>query len=782
MRNILPILILILFQNVLYSQNKYEITGQVKDKITNENMPFCNITILKEKKVYTGGISDNDGFFYFNVDSGKYKIVISYISYQTDTIATNFINSNQFLGVFKLSSKVNQLKEVALKTSKVIKKIDHDIVYITDEERKNATETGEVLEKINGITYDRFTNSIKVDNSSSVKLLINNLDKDSDYIKNLDPQKIKKVEIIRYPSGKYGLENYASVLNIITFKDYIGYSININDMGVFDPKTNDDFFPINQLNTQLDYTHNKTNYYIQLSNQINNLNTNYHSQYKTNDLSIINEPANNLEKNRKSKFLMNKIVLGADFYINPKNTLSYEFGFSYPEKKSSDFDSHIRYYDVANDLTNQERFHQNTSSNYKNIRNSIFYHGIIDQNNSIDASYSFNLNTNTFKQKTLFETANHVFSNKGDANSSQLNIEYNHDINDKFSYNLGYNNVFYSNTYIYVYDGDKSDYHFSNLKNNIYSNFSWSINNKSGVKVGLAYELYSLKTKETERKNYQSFQPFLNYRYLFNRNTSARLSYTVNSTYPGNEQTTPYSTYVNNNITRLGNPNLAPSYLHQINTHFSFLNNKLGFTPYYHFSKNHISIFTRQIDNNKLEYSYKNFDYYSKKGVKLNFRFSLFKRSLSVSSGLDFSKSYIEYQNNKNDLNNLTLTGQLFCTEKKTKMMFFLDYKKAIYKTINLNGYHMENMDYAMLGARKMFFKNKLMLMFMYIPPVGLGMNYERTNYFKTSAIETSENLDLGVIKNFFFIKMNYRFGNGHSVRKKEKKGFEENRVKKGIL
>ncbi len=758
----------------------YEITGQVKDKITNKNLAYCNITLLKEKEVVSGGISDDDGYFYFNVYSGRYKIIFSYIGYRNDTITTNLTNSNKFLGVFKLSPIVNQLSDVIIKTSKITNKIDKDVVYITDNERKKAVETGGILEKINGVTYDRFNNSIKVDNNPNVKLLINNLDKDVNYIMNLDPKKIKKVEIIRYPSGKYGLENYATVLNIITFRDYIGYSINSNDMGVFDPKTKGNYFPINQLNTQLDYTHNRINYYLQLSNQINNINTNYYSKYKTNNLSILNEPANNLEKNRKSKYFMNKIVLGADFYINPKNTFSYEFGVSYPDRRSSVFDSRISYYDASNSLINQERFNQNTSSTNKNIRNSIFYHGIIDQHNSIDVSYSFNLNTNTFKQKTIFETTNIDLSNKGDAKSSQLSIEYNHDITNKLSYNLGCNNAFYYNTYTYVNAGDKSDYNFSNLKNNIYSNFSWSINKKSGVKIGLAYELYSLKTKEAEWKNYQSFQPFLNYRYLFNKNTSVRLSYTVNSTYPGNEQTTPYSTYVNNNIIRVGNPILAPSYLHQINTQWSFLNNKLVLIPYYYFSKNHISIFTRPIDNDKLEYSYKNFDYYSKKGVELNYAF--YKRYLYIISSLDFSRSYIEYQNNKNNLNNLTISVQLNYTENKTKMMFFLDYNKSIYKTINLNGYNMENMDYTILGVRKMFFKNRLMLMFMYIPPVGFGMNYERTNFFKTSTIEATEKLDLGAVKNFLFIKMNYRFGNGHSVRKNKKKIFEENKERKGIL
>ena len=778
---LLALIISILFHNNLYSQNIYEITGQIKDKTTNENLAFCNVILLKEKKQIAGGISDKDGYFYLKANKGKYKIVISFMGYKTDTIATGFIKSNKFIGVFKLIPATNQLNEVTIKTSNIVKNIDRDVIYITDKVRKNAVETGDVLEKINGITYDRFNGTIKVDNNPNVKLLINNLDKDPDYIKNLDPKKIKKVEIIRYPSGKYGLKNYATVINIITFKNYVGYNVNLNDMAVFDMKTAKNFFPINQLNAQLDYTHNNVNYYIQVSNQINNINTNYDAVYKTNSLSIVDKPVNNSEKNRKSKYSNNKLVLGADWYINPRNTFSYEFGLNYPVKTSSELKSQISFYDANNLLTKQENFYKNLSRKNKSLRNSIFYHGIIDQNNNIDASYSFTSSSNTFEQNTLIESDNHFLFNNGKSQSSELNIEYNHIINKQFSYNLGYDNIYNSNSYYYNNDNDnRVDYHLSNLKNNAYANISWNINRKSGLKIGLAYELYSLKHKKT--KNYHSIQPFFNYRYLINKHTSLRLSYTVSSTYPQDEQTTPYTTYINNNIIKIGNPLLSPSYLHRINTNFSFFNNKLSIIPYFYFSKNYISIFTRQINNNQLAYSYKNFDYFNKKGIKLNLNFSLFKYKLYVSSGLDFSRSYIEYQSQNNDINNFTLNGDLYYTDYKSKLMFFIDFKKNIYKTINLNGYHMENMDYSMIGVRKVFLKNKLSLMLMYIPPIDFGLQYQRTNTFRTDSIVSIENLDLNIIKNFFFIKLNYKFGNGHNVRKIIKKEFEKPSSKKGIL
>ncbi len=780
-KNLIYVIIL-LFSLNLSAQHTYHLTGQIKDRNTNDNIAFCNVILKKNNKKVTGGITNDNGFFKFDVKQGKYQLIISFIGYKTDTIETGFIQKDKFIGILKLKPDNVKLNEVIIKSKKTLNKIDREVVYINDNDRKNAMVTGEVLEKINGITYNRFNNTIKVDNNANVKLLLNNLDKDADYIKNLDPKKIKKVEIIRFPSGKYGLQNYATVINIITFKNYIGYNFNANDMLVFDPGSKDNLLPINQFYALLDYTVNKTNFYIQLSNQINNINTGYHSIFKTNNLTISTDSPDNLSRNRIGKFFKNHVIAGLDYYIDPRNTLSYEFGLSLPEKQESDLYSLINYYDNNENLTQTKNYNQLVDNQNQNVRNSLFFHHIFNKKNDLDINVSFNIYTTDFKQDIKSGNENYLLVNSGNHKNWHLDIEYNHAINDYFSYNLGYNNYYRNNTYKYTTSGmPQSKYHLISMKNNIYTYFSWQMNKNNGLKTGLAYELYHINAGQKTTDTYKLL-PFFSYRYLINDQTSLRFSYSVNSTYPDNGQSAPYSINTNPNIIKKGNPNLQVSYIHQLDFHINLYRNKLHLMPYYHFSHQYISVTSNLLDDNQLIYTYKNIDFFSKKGMKLNFRVSLLKRALSISSSFDYSQSYIRNNNLSNHLDNLNITNQIFYIPHKSKWMFFLEYHKSIFKDINLYGYNMTNMDYSMIGIRRSFMKNKLVAMLMYIPPVNLGLEYDRINYFKFSDIENEDYFNLAIVKNFIFFKLYYRFGNGHKVKKREKINFDDTNTKKGIL
>lgn len=67
--------------------------------------------------------------------------------------------------------------------------------------REGATNTLEVLERMNGLSYDRYNRAIKVDGDSKVIMLVNGLQKNQEYIKNLSPNRIKEVEVM--PISRY---------------------------------------------------------------------------------------------------------------------------------------------------------------------------------------------------------------------------------------------------------------------------------------------------------------------------------------------------------------------------------------------------------------------------------------------------------------------------------------------------------------------------------------------------------------------------------------------------
>lgn len=67
------------------------------------------------------------------------------------------------------------------------------------------------------------TESITIGAESNVLILVNGREMPSNYALSLKPERIKKVEIIRHPAGKYS--GYPVVLNLELYEEYVGWDI-----------------------------------------------------------------------------------------------------------------------------------------------------------------------------------------------------------------------------------------------------------------------------------------------------------------------------------------------------------------------------------------------------------------------------------------------------------------------------------------------------------------------------------------------------------------------------
>ena len=211
MKKIFSLLLISAYSSILLAQNKVEVSGQIKDAQTKGALEFCTITALNTKdSLITGTVTNNKGFFTLPVEPGVYRFVFSFTGYKKDTTQAMMVSANKFIGVFKLEPTAEFLNEVSVKANSSENQLDRDVQIVTDKMKTGSTNTKEVLEKINGVTYDRYSNSIKVDNDEKVIILVDGLEKDQEYIKNLSPDRLKKVEIIRDPGGRYALEGYFS--------------------------------------------------------------------------------------------------------------------------------------------------------------------------------------------------------------------------------------------------------------------------------------------------------------------------------------------------------------------------------------------------------------------------------------------------------------------------------------------------------------------------------------------------------------------------------------------
>ncbi|MFT4697918.1 MAG: TonB-dependent receptor [Flavobacteriaceae bacterium] len=100
-----------------FGQESNSIVGKLTDKdYNNEPLPFANIII---KGTSTGTTSDIDGLFYFNnIQSGNYTLVISFLGYETLEITNVLVEKNKVTTInAALSANAASLEQVVIKTT-----------------------------------------------------------------------------------------------------------------------------------------------------------------------------------------------------------------------------------------------------------------------------------------------------------------------------------------------------------------------------------------------------------------------------------------------------------------------------------------------------------------------------------------------------------------------------------------------------------------------------------------------------------------------------------------
>ena len=92
---------------------KFNVTGRVYDKRSNETIPYANIYI---PHLNIGTASDNEGFFSLsNIESKICTLLVSYIGYETHKqVVTRLKNKDIFLNIF-LNQKVLKSKNIFIK-------------------------------------------------------------------------------------------------------------------------------------------------------------------------------------------------------------------------------------------------------------------------------------------------------------------------------------------------------------------------------------------------------------------------------------------------------------------------------------------------------------------------------------------------------------------------------------------------------------------------------------------------------------------------------------------
>ena len=511
---------LVLLTTFAFSQNDVNISGQVKDKFTKENLNYCSVVILDSKdSIISGAVTNDKGYFFIPVKPNKYKFVLSFVGYKNDTISTGYVNSDKFLGTYYISPDSKMMDGVTVKSSSRENTIDKDIQIVTSEMRLGATDTKDLLSKVSGVSYDRYNNSVKVDNNSNIVILADGVEKNLDYIQNLSPDRIKKIEIIRDPGGRYGLEGYSAIVNVILNKNYVGSELFMYDQALFDvaPQNKDYYLPINRISASYNYTYNKINVYGSINNRVNRfaLNTDTKTIYE-NDSIVYERPTTSSPNTISNNFRMNYTV-GVDYYINPKHTISLESNIhNFPNSSSGTEQLYETTVEKDGAIIDSYNFSTNSKNDYNQSNNSVFYIGKLSNKDRLDVSLTYSTYNDDYKNEYIqYDTNGRIETGSNNSQSTRLSVEYTRDFNSKLSTQFGYGNYWKQTDNKYTIQSSSSkdqSYSQTNTRHKFYGYASYNINKKISTKVGIAGETSNV-IDNNQNNDYFIFQPLLDFRY-----------------------------------------------------------------------------------------------------------------------------------------------------------------------------------------------------------------------------------------------------------------------------
>jgi hypothetical protein len=218
------------------------ITGTVVDARDNRAVPSATITLTDPatNKPVKGAFTNEKGVFVVsNIVSGTYTLILSFVGYETKTIANVKAGGNSAdvtLGTIKLSPGAKALKEVTIVGQRALieEKVDRTVYNAENDISNRGGDATDVLRKVPMLSVD-LDGNVSMRGSQNVKVLINNRPSTitagsvADAMKQIPSEMIKSVEVITSPSAKYDAEGSAGIINIITKKNTLqGGSLTID--------------------------------------------------------------------------------------------------------------------------------------------------------------------------------------------------------------------------------------------------------------------------------------------------------------------------------------------------------------------------------------------------------------------------------------------------------------------------------------------------------------------------------------------------------------------------
>lgn len=573
------LLVLTLFiSTIVFAQRpeskKITISGKVIEKGSNQPLEYATVIFENAtNKQLSGGITDENGNFKFDVTVGTYNARAEFISFKNVVIPQKEFSTNTDLGVISMEADAAQLDDVVViaEKSTVEIKLDKRVYNVGKDMMVKGGTVSDVLDNVPSVTVDA-EGTVALRGNENVKILIDGKPSGlaginiADALKLLPADAVEKVEVITNPSARYDAEGGGGIINIVIRKgkaNGLNGSIMVN---AGDPETYGVSANLNK----------KTNDFNLFSNigynyRTNLGNTMVDAEYFNSDGStsrFINERRTN---ERLSKGL--NVNFGADLNISKSATWTNAVTF---RKNSGENPDNVLFYNfdnsfnptfVRNRLNDQMsdefsiEYSTNFTKNFKKEDHKLTVDVAISQNRENEFATIYDQILGDASTLTTEGT-----SNKNDQQRNLFQLDYVLPFGKDGRFEAGYRGSFQNNLTDFevtpISDFSNTLEYVENV-NAFYTQYGSKIN-KFSYFLGLRFEdshieVNSLSLNDYNTKKYNNLFPSATINYEFSENSSLSLSYSKRINRPRGRFLNPVSSLSSNINIFQGNPDIDPS-------------------------------------------------------------------------------------------------------------------------------------------------------------------------------------------------------------------------------
>lgn len=738
-----------------------DISGVVysSDQGNKEPLAGANITAYTSDSVFMNGSASNEnGGFTMSVNDIPSVIKISFVGYTTYSYTDIYADNKGQINLdtcYLLPN--NTFSDVIVSASGVQRSLEVESYLVTNKMRARASNTLDLLDQIHGLRYDKLSNDIKIAGKSNILFLVNDLEQSSNYILNLIPERISKVEVNKSPRGKYQSEGYDAIINIILKDEYVGYDTTVQNFAIGNLAGNngDDWLMNEQPSVNLIYNNKKINIFTNYTYGRSKWNMgNEKDVFYEGLLDIKSGQADKHNPNDIYKYQGNAVSSGINYKIHTNHIISLQGEYLF-EKMSTDnfYDNNVK--DLVNNKkykTNNLTINQTRANEYTGT---LYYRGKPNQNLSLSMDFSYNhFKNDVFNALSLNDEKfiNNNYIEK--RNLFKFNTEAEYTFSEKVSLNLGY--IYNVREYKSELSDKQNILDYKESRHRGFTHLQYNLNEKLSFEIGTGFESFSINNSET-KKHYSKVLPYAVANYNISESINLKAAYLTHMQYSGLHQLNPSETAIDSLMIQVGNPDLISSVAHSFSIDLN-LWNRITFTPSMIYIPNSIGEYITKDDNRFLT----TFQNINTKEYSLQLVYDQpIGEYFNFTNSITYYHRKAKYAGIRNSLDGWMLDSEISYFNPDYSFMAQLGYYRNMDKTIRIQGFQMYNFDSWAITLNKQFLKNKATIMLSYFLPLEWGVRDVQKRVINSPDYNENFRINLRNYRNTFVLRINYRFNSG---------------------